>query len=107
MRPSWIEVDLDAIESNVREIRRAIHPAGVCAVVKADGYGHGDVPVAEAAIAGGANLLAVALVSEGIRLREAGIDAPILVLSEPPIDEIDEPSRSERTARTAFPIPFT
>ncbi len=89
MRPSWIEVDLDAIESNVREIRRAIHPAGVCAVVKADGYGHGDVPVAEAAIAGGANLLAVALVSEGIRLREAGIDAPILVLSEPPIDEID------------------
>src|SRR5680860_1617567 len=66
MRPSWIEVDLDAIESNVREIGRAIQPAAVCAVVKADGYGHGAVPVAEAAIAGGATLLAVALVSEGV-----------------------------------------
>lgn len=89
MRPSWIEVDLDAIESNVQAIRRAIYPAAVCAVVKADGYGHGDVPVAEAAIAGGAPILAVALVTEGVRLREAGIDVPILVLSEPLIDEID------------------
>ncbi|HZJ47417.1 MAG TPA: alanine racemase [Acidimicrobiia bacterium] len=89
MRPSWIEVDLDAIESNVREIGRAIQPAAVCAVVKADGYGHGAVPVAEAAIAGGATLLAVALVSEGVNLREAGIDVPILVLSEPLVEEVD------------------
>jgi len=89
MRPSWIEVDLDAIELNVRAIRRAVQPAVVCAVVKADGYGHGDVPVAEAAIAGGAPLLAVALVSEGVHLREAGIDVPILVLSEPLVEEVD------------------
>jgi alanine racemase len=52
-------------------------------VVKADGYGHGDVPVAEAALRGGAARLAVALVEEGARLREAGITAPILLLSEP------------------------
>jgi alanine racemase len=49
MRPSWIEIDLDAIESNVRAIRDAIHPTVVCAVVKADGYGHGDVRTAQAA----------------------------------------------------------
>ncbi len=89
MRPSRIEIDLDAIESNVRVIRDAISPTVVCAVVKADGYGHGDVPAAEAAIKGGATHLAVALVSEGVRLREAGIEAPILVLSEPLPEEID------------------
>lgn len=89
MRPSWIEVDLDAIESNVREIRSAIRPAALCAVVKADGYGHGAVPAAHAAVAGGATWLAVALVSEGVQLREGGIDLPILVLSEPPKQELD------------------
>jgi len=83
VRPSWIEVDLDAIEANVRALRAAVAPAGLCAVVKADGYGHGDVPAAEAALAGGADWLAVALVEEGVRLREAGIEGPILVLSEP------------------------
>jgi alanine racemase len=89
MRPSWIEVDLDAIEANVRAIRTAIYPAGVCAVVKADGYGHGDVAAAHAAMAGGATWLAVALVAEGVRLREGGVDLPILVLSEPLKGEIE------------------
>jgi alanine racemase len=89
MRPSWIEVDLDAIEANVRAIRAAISPAGVCAVVKADGYGHGDIAAAHAAMAGGATWLAVALVAEGVRLREGGVDLPILVLSEPLKEEID------------------
>ena len=89
MRPSWIEVDLDAIEANVRAIRAAIAPADVCAVVKADGYGHGDIAAAHAAMAGGATWLAVALVAEGVRLREGGVDLPILVLSEPLKEEID------------------
>jgi alanine racemase len=83
MRPSWVEVDLDAIRHNVRALRQAVAPAAVCAVVKADGYGHGDVPGAEAALAAGAEWLAVALLEEGIRLREAGIEAPVLVLAEP------------------------
>ena len=83
MRPSWVEIDLDAIEDNARAIRSAVAPALLCAVVKADGYGHGDVPAAEAALAGGADWLAVALVEEGARLRDAGINAPILLLSEP------------------------
>ena len=83
LRPSWIEIDLGAIRHNVAEIGRVVAPASVCAVVKADGYGHGDVPVAEAALAAGAEWLAVALLAEGARLREAGIEAPILLLSEP------------------------
>lgn len=90
MRPSWIEVDLDAIEHNASVIAEHIAPSGLCAVVKADGYGHGDIPCAEAALRGGAEFLAVALVEEGIRLREADIDAPIIVLSEPGIEEISE-----------------
>jgi len=83
MRPTYIEVDLAAIRHNVRIIREAVAPARLCAVVKADGYAHGDVPVAEAALDAGADLLAVALVEEGARLREAGIDASVLLLSEP------------------------
>ena len=83
MRPSWVEVDLDAIRHNVRHIREVVGPARFCAVVKADGYGHGDVPVATAALDAGADWLAVATVTEGLRLREAGIEAPILLLSEP------------------------
>ena len=90
LRPSWVEVDLDAITHNVSELCLAVAPALVCAVVKADAYGHGDVPVAEAAIAGGAVWLAVALVEEGVRLREAGLDTPILLLSEPDVADASE-----------------
>jgi alanine racemase len=90
MRESWIEVDLAAVEHNVRQIAERIAPSTLCAVVKADAYGHGDVPVAEAAIEGGASWLAVALVEEGVRLREADIDVPILILSEPPIEDTHE-----------------
>jgi alanine racemase len=82
MRPSWVEVDLDAIRHNVREIAALVSPAQFCAVVKADAYGHGDVPVAGAALEAGASWLAVATVTEALRLREADIEAPILLLSE-------------------------
>lgn len=88
VRPSWVEVDLTAIRHNVAALVARVAPAAVCAVVKADGYGHGDVPVAEAALAAGATCLAVALPEEGVRLREAGIEAPILLLSEPTTDAI-------------------
>lgn len=87
MRPSHVEVDLNAIRDNARVIAEAVAPAMLCAVVKADGYGHGDVPTAEMAIEGGAKWLAVALVEEGIRLRDAGIEVPILLLSEPTKEE--------------------
>jgi alanine racemase len=81
-RPTVVEVDLDAVRHNVR----ALTPPGsqLMAVVKSDAYGHGAVPVARAALGAGATWLGVALVEEGIELRDAGIDAPILVLSEFP-----------------------
>jgi len=82
-RPVWAEVDLAAVRANVRALRALVAPSAVCAVVKADGYGHGAVQVSRAALEAGAAWLAVALVEEGVQLREAGIDAPILVLSEP------------------------
>jgi alanine racemase len=85
-RWAWAEIDLDAVAHNVAAVRAAAAPAAVWAVVKADGYGHGAVAVAEAAMAAGCEGLCVALTSEGVALRQAGIDAPILVLSEQPID---------------------
>ncbi|MEJ7561363.1 MAG: alanine racemase [Ilumatobacteraceae bacterium] len=85
-RWAWVDVDLDAIASNVASVRDLVAPSQVWAVVKANGYGHGAVPVATAALLGGAHGLAVALVGEGVELRQAGIDAPVLVLSEQPDD---------------------
>ncbi len=81
-RPTVAQVDLDAIRYNVRLLRPP--NTELLAVVKADGYGHGAVPVARAAVEAGAARLGVALVEEGLTLREAGIAAPILVLSEFP-----------------------
>jgi len=83
VRPSYAEVDLGAVAANLDAIRRVVAPARICAVVKADAYGHGDLPIAETALEAGAVCVAVALVEEGIRLREGGIEAPILLLSEP------------------------
>ena len=82
-RPVWAEIDLEAVRANVETLRARCAPAELLAVVKADGYGHGAVPVAGAALEAGATALGVALVEEGIELREGGISAPILVLSEP------------------------
>src|SRR5680860_428463 len=81
-RGARLIVDLDAIQGNVQAIAVNINPrTKIMVVVKAGGYGHGGPRVAEAALAGGAAWLGVATVSEGIELRNAGITAPILVLS--------------------------
>lgn len=87
-RPTRAEIDTDALARNVARLAAAAG-AEVCAVVKADGYGHGAVLAARAALGGGASWLAVALAEEAIELREAGIDAPLLLLSEPPIEAVD------------------
>jgi alanine racemase len=88
VRPTWAEVDRSAIGHNVSQLAALAAPAGLCAVVKADGYGHGAVEVSRAALGAGATWLAVALVEEGVALRDAGIEAPILLLSEPPADAV-------------------
>ncbi len=82
IRPTRLEIDLDALAGNVRCIRDMAEPAKVCAVVKANGYGHGAVETARAALGAGAVMLAVALIEEGIELRDAGISAPILMLGQ-------------------------
>ncbi len=84
IRWAWAEIDLDAVAHNVTVLRERIAPSALWAVVKADGYGHGAVDVARTAMSAGAEGLCVALVEEGIELRRAGIDAPILILSEQP-----------------------
>lgn len=79
-RPAWIEVDLAALRANFAEIKRVAGDTPVAAVVKANAYGHGAVPVARELLAAGAARLAVATMGEAIELRAAGIAAPIMLL---------------------------
>lgn len=85
-RWAWAEVHTGIIQHNIAVIAERIAPTDVWAVVKANGYGHGAVQVAEAALTAGAGGLCVAIVDEGVALRRAGIQAPILVLSEQPAE---------------------
>lgn len=84
----WVRagVHTGLIQHNVAIIKERIQPAQVWAVVKANGYGHGSVQVAQAALEAGATGLCVAIVDEGVALRRAGITAPILLLSEQPAE---------------------
>jgi len=86
-RWSGVDVDTDAIESNMRHLVELCAPSSVWAVVKANGYGHGAITVSRAALAGGASGLAVALVQEAAELRNAGIESRILALSDQPQDQ--------------------
>ncbi len=88
-RWAWAEVHTGLISHNVAIVAQRTAPVQVWAVVKANGYGHGAVPVAQAALAGGATGLCVAIVDEGVALRRAGITAPILLLSEQPPELAD------------------
>ena len=78
---AWVEIDLTALAHNVRRLKNWLTPqTKLMAVVKADAYGHGAVAVAKTALANGADCLAIATLAEGVELRQAGIEAPILVL---------------------------
>lgn len=82
--PVWAEVDLSAIRHNIRTLAGRVGSAEVMGVVKGYAYGHGNPESARAMIAGGATRLGLARVAEGAHLREAGIEVPIHVLTEPP-----------------------
>jgi alanine racemase len=82
-RPTWVEIDLDAIAHNVRRLR-AIAGVPLMATLKADAYGHGAPRVARAALASGADALAVATLGEARALRADGVAAPILILGYTP-----------------------
>src|SRR5919202_3501135 len=80
-RPTWAEIDLDALASNFSWVRERVGPGvRVMAVVKADAYGHGAISCARRLAAEGADWFAVAMPEEGVELREAGVREPILCL---------------------------
>jgi alanine racemase len=84
LRWAWAEVDFDSVAHNISVLRRTVAPSAIWVVVKANGYGHGAVGAAQAALSAGAEGLCVALVQEGVELRRAGLDAPILILTQQP-----------------------
>lgn len=97
-RDTVAAVDLDAIRHNVRQFRRHLPDSvRLMAVVKADAYGHGAVPVARAALAAGADCLAVAFLDEALELRAGGISAPILVLGYTPPRAVEEAVKNDVT----------
>ncbi|WP_072894890.1 alanine racemase [Clostridium fallax] len=85
IRPVWAEIDLDAIENNMKEIKKVVKSNEIIAVVKADAYGHGAVDVAPVLLENGATKLAVAVITEALELRHSGIQAPIMVLGFTPL----------------------
>lgn len=89
-RPAWAEISASAVRHNVRAIKHVIGDTALCAVVKANAYGHGAPLVARAAVDAGADFLAVALVDEGIELRQHDITVPVLVLAEIPASTIPD-----------------
>ncbi len=98
LRPSWVEIDLDALANNVRGLKTLIgSDVSLFAVVKANAYGHGAIPVARTALLNGADYLAVASINEAMELRGAGIEAPILVLSYTPVQAIRQAVRQNIT----------
>ncbi|WJE16170.1 alanine racemase [Halobacillus sp. ACCC02827] len=80
-RDTYVEVNLNHIAQNIHQLKeRLVSSKKIYAVVKADAYGHGDIQVAEAALEAGAEGLAVAILDEALKLREAGVTAPLLVM---------------------------
>ena len=94
LRPSWVEVDADKLANNIKVIKGLLGESKtLMAVVKADAYGHGAVLVAQTAMVNGAEYLGVASMAEAVELRDAGIDAPILVLSYAPAESVRQAHR--------------
>jgi alanine racemase len=84
-RPTWVEVDLEAVAYNVQQIKEIVGPeVEILAVLKADAYGHGALTVARTALNNGASCCGVVSVNEAVTLRKGGVDAPILVLGHTP-----------------------
>ena len=97
-RPTWVEIDLNAIGNNTRLLKSLIDPqVRLLATLKADAYGHGALKVARTVLHNGATMLGVATVSEAAPLRKAGINAPILVFGYVPLWQMREAVRLDLT----------
>lgn len=102
LRDVYAQISLDALKHNFTQIRRHINPnSRLCAVVKANAYGHGAIEVSKVAAACGADFLAVATVEEGLELRRAGFKLPILILSLIPAQAADFVVDNNLTATVA------
>jgi alanine racemase len=98
---AWAEVDLGAIRANAALLASRARPAGLCAVVKGWGYGHGITRAALAAVEGGASWLGVALVSEAVTVREQ-LNEPVLILAEPPVGQLVDVARLDGVRPTLY-----
>jgi alanine racemase len=103
-RPVWAEINLDNLAHNIGEVKRNIKPSTlVCAVIKADGYGHGAVHIAKTLLENGADRFAVATLSEAIQLRKAYKDIPIMILGYTP-DDLAEKVVVNNLIQTVFSL---
>ena len=100
---AWADIDLAAISDNVAQLGRLAGDADVMAVIKGDAYGHGLVPVAGAALAGGATYLAIAQLSEALAARAAGVTAPVLTWLFPPGADLAAAIRADLTLSAGAP----
>ena len=91
--PTWIEIDLERFRKNIAIVRGQIGESLFCLPVKANAYGHGLCQMSKAAVEAGVDYLGVSCLAEGIQLRRAGIEIPILVLGAIHEDQINDLSR--------------
>src|SRR3990170_8965755 len=91
-RPTWVEIDLNALKHNLLAVKKRVGPQiKILGIVKADAYGHGDYEVSRVLLNNSAEMLGIAILEEGIQLRDKGIKAPLLLLGgifEEQIDSI-------------------
>lgn len=85
IRPVWEEISLDNLKHNLREIRRISHSKEIIAVIKGDAYGHGALGIVPTLLENGVTRLAVAIITEAMEIRRAGIDAPLMILGYTPL----------------------
>lgn len=90
LRSTWAEIDLNALENNIKEVVKVSNSKEIIAVIKADGYGHGAVGIYKTLLENGASKFAVAVITEAIELRKAGLELPIIILGYTPHDFYDE-----------------
>lgn len=89
-RPTWVEIDLNALRHNLQAIKKMVGPqVKILGIVKADAYGHGDYEVSRVLLNHGIEMLGIAILEEGIQLRDKGIKAPLLLLGGVFEDQID------------------
>ncbi len=106
LKRTWAEIRLDALAHNFRQIRRKVGPdCKIMAVVKADGYGHGDRQVSQVFQREGADWFAVSNIEEAMHLRQAGITKPILILGFTPVDRAAQ-LYANRISQTVFSLDY-